>query len=119
MVLGIVSDSGGQPTGTTEFITASFIKDTASPSKKIWTSWPASANAFAWRKAKAAFVGSSEPQALLIRIFIGVSTISLPRSNRPIPPLGIRPRTGAARAADQRGDTPLGTLRRFLSRRTS
>ena len=47
IVLGIVSDSGGQPTGTTEFITASFIKDTASPSKKIWTSWPASANAFA------------------------------------------------------------------------
>jgi hypothetical protein len=70
IALGIVSDSGGQPTGTTAFITASFIKDTASPSKKIWTSWPASANAFAWRNAKAAFVGSSDPQALLIRIFI-------------------------------------------------
>ena len=73
IVLGIVSDSGGQPTGTTEFITASFIKDTASPSKKIWTSWPAAANAFAWRNAKAAFVGSSEPHALLIKIFIRVS----------------------------------------------
>src|SRR5215510_9781812 len=79
MVLGIVSDSGGQPTGTTAFITASFIKDTASPSKKIWTSWPASANAFAWRNAKAAFVGSSEPQALLTRIFIRVTPMFLQR----------------------------------------
>src|SRR6476646_2292778 len=80
IVFGIVSDSGGQPTGTTEFITASFIKDTASPSKKIWTSCPASANAFAWRNAKAAFVGSSEPQALLIRIFIRVSPMFLQKT---------------------------------------
>src|SRR4051812_4002935 len=68
VVLGTISDSGGHPTGVTELISSSFIKLTASPSRKIWTSWPASAKAFACRKAKAAFVGSSEPHVLLTRI---------------------------------------------------
>src|SRR5205085_12655897 len=70
IVFGMISDSGGQPTGVTEAIISSFIRLTASPSRKIRTSCPASAKAFAWRKAKAAFVGSSDPHALLIKIFM-------------------------------------------------
>src|SRR5438477_310341 len=56
--------------GGTEAIISSFIRLTASPRKKTRTSCPASAKAFAWRKAKAAFVGSSDPHALLIKIFM-------------------------------------------------
>jgi len=63
-------DRGGHPTGVTEFIVSFFIRFTASPSKNICTSCPASARAFAWRKAKAALVDSSDPQALLINTFI-------------------------------------------------
>src|SRR5881227_1698464 len=70
IVFGMISDSGGQPTGVTEAIISSFIRLTASPSRKIRTSCPASAKAFAWRKAKAAFVGSSDPHALLIKTFM-------------------------------------------------
>src|SRR5437588_5815086 len=66
IVFGMISDSGGQPTGVTEAIISSFIRLTASPSRKMRTSCPASAKALAWRKAKAAFVGSSDPHALLI-----------------------------------------------------
>ena len=53
----IILDRGGHPTGVTEFI-VSFL------------SCPASEKAFAWRKAKAALVDSSDPQALLINTFI-------------------------------------------------
>ena len=35
MLLGIISDRGGQPTGVTAFISSSFIRLTASPSKNI------------------------------------------------------------------------------------
>src|SRR5689334_9598698 len=38
------SESGAQPTGTTAFATTVRIRDTASPSRKTWTWWPASAN---------------------------------------------------------------------------
>src|SRR5260370_41864861 len=64
------SDKGGQPTGTTEPATALRSRETASPRRKICTSCPASAEAFAWWKANEACVGSAEPQALLMRIFI-------------------------------------------------
>src|ERR1700736_6852717 len=63
-----VSRSGGQPTGTMAFATSSRITLTASPSRKIWTSWPRSVNALACRNAKLAFLGSSEPQALFSRM---------------------------------------------------
>src|SRR5439155_15418698 len=62
-----VSASGGHPTGTTAFATGFRINETASPSRKTWTSWPAAANALAWRNAKAALVGSSDPHALFTR----------------------------------------------------
>src|SRR5262249_32975399 len=65
-----ISASGGQPTGTTALATGSRISDTASPRMKIWASWPPSASAFACRNAKAALVGSSEPQALLTSTFM-------------------------------------------------
>src|SRR5215472_9662206 len=68
MVFFNVSASGGHPTGTTASATQLRISPTASPSKKMCTSWPASAKALACRKGKAALVGSSEPHALLIRI---------------------------------------------------
>src|SRR3954467_11472375 len=79
IVFAMISLSGGQPTGVTAFIVSLRIKLTASPSRKICTSCPASAKALAWRKAKAAFVGSSEPQALLIRTFIGLLLVGAPR----------------------------------------
>src|SRR6202012_183539 len=60
---------GGEPTGVMAFRVASRIRLTPSPSKNICTSWPASASAFPWRKGKEALVGSSDPQALLIKIF--------------------------------------------------
>src|SRR5215469_10887749 len=59
--------SGGQPTGTTASDTQLRISPTASPNRKICTSWPASAKALACRKGNAALVGSSDPQALLIK----------------------------------------------------
>src|SRR5688572_13652616 len=66
------SDSarGGQPTGTTAFATGSRMSETASPSRKICASWPASAGAFACRNGNAALVGSSEPRALFTRTFM-------------------------------------------------
>ena len=70
IVSRIMSDRGGHPTGVTEFIVSFLIKFTASPSKNICTSCPAAEKAFAWRKGKAALVDSSDPQALLIKIFI-------------------------------------------------
>src|SRR6185437_5096697 len=57
---------GGQPTGTTASASLVRINPTASPNRKICTEWPASANARPWRNGKAAFVGSSDPQALFI-----------------------------------------------------
>src|SRR6476469_2074363 len=66
IVRSSVSASGGQPTGTTAAARALRIRETASPSRKICTEWPASANALACKNANAAFVGSSEPQALLM-----------------------------------------------------
>jgi hypothetical protein len=66
----IISERGGQPTGVTEFFVSFLIRFTASPSKNICTSCPAVAKAFAWRKANAALVDSSDPQALLINTFI-------------------------------------------------
>jgi hypothetical protein len=69
-----ISARGGQPTGTTALATALRIIETASPSKKICGEWPPRANAFACRKAKAAFVGSSDPQALLRSTLINNSS---------------------------------------------
>jgi hypothetical protein len=62
----MVSSNGGQPTGTTAGAADLRISETASPSRKIWTECPASESASPWRKGNAAFVGSSEPQALFI-----------------------------------------------------
>src|SRR5262249_43162844 len=90
-VLARISASGGQPTGTTALATGVRSSETASPSRKIWTSWPASTNAFAWRNGKAAFVGSSEPHALLIRSFIRSSRQKIGRST-------YRPNTSRRRA---------------------
>src|SRR5437588_8995167 len=67
--LARTSARGGQPTGTTALATDFRIKDTASPRRNIWTSWPASESTSPCRKGNAAFVGSSEPQALFRRIF--------------------------------------------------
>src|SRR5215472_7315188 len=66
-VLARIEASGGQPTGTTASDTQLRISEAASPNRKICTSWPASAKALACRNGNAALVGSSEPQALLIR----------------------------------------------------
>src|ERR1700722_7475199 len=62
---------GGQPTGTTASAVLLRIKPTASPSKKIWTEWPASASASPCRKGNAALVGSSDPHALFIMMLRG------------------------------------------------
>jgi hypothetical protein len=70
IVSSIIVDRGAHPTGVTEFIISFLMRFTASPSRKICTSCPASAKAFAWRKAKAALVDSSDPQALLTNIFM-------------------------------------------------
>ena len=70
MVLRKISVSGGHPTGVTDCINSSFIRLTASPSRKILTSCPASAKAFAWRNAKLALVDSSDPHGLLINTFM-------------------------------------------------
>jgi hypothetical protein len=78
-VLVRISASGGHPTGTTALATGVRIRETASPSRKTWTSCPASANALAWRNGKAAFVGSSDPQALLMRSFRPPSRLTRPR----------------------------------------
>src|ERR1044072_3392817 len=45
IVLCRISESGGQPTGVTDLISASFIRFTASPRRKSRTSCPASAKA--------------------------------------------------------------------------
>src|SRR5262249_16219469 len=66
----IISDRGGHPTGVTEFIVSFLITFTSSPSRKICPPCPASEKAFAWRKANAALVDSSDPHALLINTFI-------------------------------------------------
>ncbi len=71
-----VSAKGGQPTGTTAFAIGSRIKPTASPRRKICTSWPASASALACKNGKAAFVGSSEPHALLTRTLLMFASLS-------------------------------------------
>jgi hypothetical protein len=73
------SKSGGQPTGTTACATDARINEVASPSRKICTLCPASASALPCRNAKAALVGSSEPQALLnmiLRGFFGSSAVA-------------------------------------------
>src|SRR5438477_1333002 len=67
--LARTSARGGQPTGTTALATDFRINETASPRRNIWTSWPASESTSPCRKGNAAFVGSSEPQALFMRIF--------------------------------------------------
>src|SRR5215813_15089640 len=56
-VLARIEASGGQPTGTTASDTQLRISPTASPNRKICTSWPASAKALACRKGNAAQVG--------------------------------------------------------------
>src|SRR5215475_1825218 len=63
------SASGGEPTGTTALATDFRIRETASPRRKICTTWPASESASPSRKGNAAFVGSSDPHALFMRIF--------------------------------------------------
>src|ERR1700722_1022013 len=62
---------GAQPTGTTASASLLRIKPTASPSRKIWTEWPASESASPWRNGNAALVGSSDPQALFIMMLRG------------------------------------------------
>ena len=47
IVFASASDSGAHPTGTTELATAARMSETASPSRKICTSCPASAKALA------------------------------------------------------------------------
>src|SRR5258708_16079361 len=48
------------------------MTETASPSKNICTEWPASESASPCRNGNAAFVGSSDPQALFIMILSGL-----------------------------------------------
>src|SRR5690349_17241868 len=72
-IFSMVSTRGGHPTGTIALATALRMTETASPRRKICTECPASESAKPWRKGKAAFVGSSEPQALFIMMlsFLG------------------------------------------------
>src|SRR5271166_223974 len=70
IVRASTSRNGGQPTGTIASASEVRISDTASPSKNMSTSWPASANALACRNGKVALVESSDPQALLMSTFI-------------------------------------------------
>jgi len=65
-------ERGGHPTGMTASAMGVRMRETASPSKKICTSWPASAKALAWRKGNDACVGSFDPHALLINTFIAL-----------------------------------------------
>lgn len=65
IVFDKISLKGGHPIGTTESETHPRIRETASPSKNMWTLCPASEKAFPWRKANAA-LGSSDPDGLLI-----------------------------------------------------
>src|SRR5262249_32149147 len=90
-----ISASGGQPTGTTAAATGSRMRDTASPRMKIWASWPASLSAFACRNGNAAFVGSSEPQALFTSTFMLASPSAVSyhasRGELPADPVAERP----------------------------
>ena len=61
MAVAISSLRGGQPTGTTEFITSFFMRTTAS-ANRLTSAWcPASTAPFASMKGNAAYVGFSEP----------------------------------------------------------
>jgi hypothetical protein len=105
IVSRIISDRGGHPTGVTEFIVSFLIRFTASPSKNICTSCPAAARAFAWRKAKAALVDSSDPQALLIITFM-ICHPALPRfTKRSRWYLDARPGANEPRAAPAAGQS--------------
>src|SRR3981081_980927 len=77
--LSSVSPTGGHPTGVTALASVFRINPTASPSRKICTSCPASASANPCRKGNAALVGSSEPQALFITILSGLRAPCPPR----------------------------------------
>src|SRR6266851_7401616 len=80
--LSSVSPTGGHPTGVTALASVFRISPTASPSRKICTSCPASASASPCRKGNAALVGSSEPHALFIMILSGLR-VACPPSKRP------------------------------------
>ena len=71
------STRGQLQSGITALATGSHIRETLSPNKKICTSWPASARALPCRNGKAAFVGSSEPQALLTNTFMAFSFLKI------------------------------------------
>src|SRR5882757_10338075 len=77
--LSSVSPTGGHPTGVTALASVFRINPTASPSRKICTSCPASASANPCRKGNAALVGSSEPHALFITILSGLCRACPPR----------------------------------------
>jgi len=64
-----VSLNGGQPTGRIAFAIDFRSKEVASASRKICTSWLASASTSPCAKGNAALVGSSGPHALFIMIF--------------------------------------------------
>jgi len=86
IVFGTISDSGGHPTGVTELISSSFIKPTASPSRKICTSWPASAKAFA--DFIAGFFGSIG-QIASVSDFPGTTRVVLAVLTVLVPPLAF------------------------------
>src|ERR1700761_1765024 len=79
------SPMGGQPTGVVLSAVALRMRLVASPRRKIWISWPASARASAWAKTNAARVGWSESPALFIMIFRGFlvwSAALVPKARR-------------------------------------
>jgi hypothetical protein len=65
-----ISANGAQPTGTIALATVARINETASPNKKICTSWPPSDKALASRNGNADLVESSEPQALFYQYLL-------------------------------------------------
>jgi hypothetical protein len=95
--------------GATDWATTVRMRETASPSRKIWTSCPASAKALAWWKGNAAWVGSAEPQALLMRT---LGAIAGPAGRPTVsvgPPASVRlPVSGYAQTRASRPATYVG-----------
>ena len=76
-----VSATGGQPTGTTAAATGSRISETASPRRKIWAAWPASANAFACRNGMRPRRIVGAPRALDQDVHVGPVVMPQPRAS--------------------------------------
>src|SRR5437588_6136777 len=81
--LARTSARGGQPTGTTALATDFRIKDTASPRRNIWTSWPASESTRHAEKGTRPSSGRPSPRHFSSGFSVWLSLL-LRRGQRPL-----------------------------------